>query len=226
MHRKLGHATTRSLERKLTPRSVRREMRRVVPTVSSVPERSSIAEIRAFVRMPADTVGDPGLVGRLVAHGANRVILYARGDDDSPLRLRRLLREHGEGHWCVLHDHDEWLAAAPSALPSLTHLREYLERHGYDALECCRMSTISGTPPPGPLRRVELTLSDPVSGRLFLSPVFAGPGDRVATEVDCRSRIAMLKLRRDHLIDRELRGVHAARVADIAALLHRLTPSA
>jgi lipopolysaccharide biosynthesis glycosyltransferase len=226
MHRKLVHATTRTLERKLTTHSIRREMRRIVPTVSSVPARSRIAEIRAFVRMPADTVADPGLVGRLVAHGANRVILYAGGDNDSHLPLRRLLREHGEGHWCVLHDHDEWLEASQPALRSLAHLREYLERHGYDALECCRISAISETPPPGPLRRVKLTLSDPVSGRIFVSPVFAGPGDRVATEIDCRSRIAMLKIRRDLVIDRELRGVHAARVADIAALLHRLTPSA
>jgi lipopolysaccharide biosynthesis glycosyltransferase len=219
MQRKLAHATTRHLRREWTALSTRRTLRRIEKSAGwKVPKRSRDREIRAFVRVPASAGGEPELVARLLAHGADRVFPYCAGDRDWPLHLRRLLRDLGEGHWCLAHDHDEWLVGPHSTLPSLADFREYLERHGYEALECYR-GPAPDSVQPATFRRLDLTLSDPVSGRMFVSPVYAEAATRLDTQLDCRSRIAMFSYRRDLVIDRELRGLHAARLADIAGLL-------
>jgi hypothetical protein len=78
---------------------------------------------------------------------------------------------------------------------------------------------VAGAGQPAPLRQLDLTLRDPVADRLFVAPVYTEVATRGATQLDGRSRIALFRYRRDLVIDRELRGLHAARMADIAGLL-------
>jgi lipopolysaccharide biosynthesis glycosyltransferase len=247
VRRKLAYAATRPLRRHWSTFAARREMRGSVPAIgSAIPAQTPSGEIRVFVRIVDNDPADLARATRLLNRGADRVMAsigagHATGSvlrnaapdrlhlfalperaRDWHLSLRRLLYRYGEGHWCLVLDQNEWLLAPHSTLPSLRDLSAYLEQYAYDALECRRLPVT--TEPRTTTQRLDLTLSDPISGRLFVAPVDACATPRSATGIDCRSRIALFRYHRGLVIDRELRGIQGARMADITGLLKHVQP--
>jgi hypothetical protein len=181
-----------------------------------------------------------------LARGADRVLLaVARLDDDGLATarsldgqlhvferpggpaarhdvLRQLLHRYGSGHWCVVVNDDERLLG-PSSSESLTELRDELEDAGYEALDC--MFEVPDRPDVGPrrLRRLPMTASDPLRGRVFTIPVHVATPEQRVAELACRSRVAMFRFRTDMNIDREFRGIEGARLAPVTGVLAMTT---
>jgi hypothetical protein len=203
-------------------------------------------EIRVFITAAAGTPHLPGLIEHYLALGADRVLLAVEGWDERYARiaatqsdrlhlflqasghesrhetLRQLLHRHGRGHWCVLVDDDERLLRARPGALSLTDLRDYLEIFGYEALEFQVREDDHATERQESYRRVVTTANDPLSGCVFSVTVYADASERRVSELKCCSKVAMLKYRAGMLIDRELRGVDGARLADVAGIVRRL----
>ena len=247
VRRKLAYAATRPLTRNWATLAARRAMRRSVPAIGSgIPARTPSGEIRAFVRIAGNDPADLTRATRLLERGADRVLalIGAGRATGSVLRnaapdrlhlfelqdhtrnwhlsLRQALYCYGEGHWCLVLDQNEWLLTPHSTLPSLRDLRAYLEQCEYDALECRRLPETAEQRTT--TQRLDLTLSDPVSGRLFVAAIDACPAARSATGIDCRSRIVLFRCHRGLVIDHELRGIRGAQMADITGLLQRVEP--
>ena len=225
-------------------RALHRDPRQISgPTVRAMRTR----EIRVFMVAAAGNPHLTWLIEYYLEHGADRVLLAVERQDEHSRRiaitqrdrlhlflrpsghesrhetLRQLLHRHGRGHWCVMVDDDELLLPARAGALSLTDLRDYFELRGYEALECqLRQDDAALTSSHESYRRVVMTASDPLNGRVFCVRVYADTSDRRVAEVECRSKVAMLKYRAGMLIDRELRGVQGARLADVAGILLKL----
>lgn len=242
---KARHAIGRQLQ--VVRRSLRGwSARRQAPQQIAGPPVPDTAhgELRVFMAAepgrsyPADTVAyylSHG-VDRLLLAGDRRVVPGPNQDDPSSRQrhvflrpetdesghetIRRLLHRYGNGHWCIVVDSDELLLGMPAA-EMLTTLRDYLELGGYDALECRVRKGDDVPDAESRLRRLPMTASDPLSGRIFTVSVHAAASGARTAELDCRSKVAMLRYRDDLVIDREFRGVLGARLADVGGVILR-----
>jgi len=194
-------------------------------------------EIRVFMTAATANPNVNGVVEHYLALGADRVLLVTDRLDEPSQRaaerhrdrlhvflerlgrgtrhetLRQLLHRHGQGHWCVLVDDNEWLLCTRSGGLTLRDLRDYLEQHGYEALECqLRGDDDTSTERYLP---VVMTANDPLHCRVFSATVYADTSVRRVAELECRSKVTLVQYRTRMLIDRELRGISGARLADV-----------
>ena len=72
---------------------------------------------------------------------------------------------------------------------------------------------------------MRIAIGDPINGKVFVAQVCvakAHANTRI-DELECRSRVALLKYRRGMLIGRDLRAVHEARLAGTAGVIQRIS---
>jgi hypothetical protein len=177
---------------------------------SGPPDRGGPAELRLFLTVPCV---DGALAGMLEAYadaGVDRAVILDcsggqpwAGPEPMPmhvfrcpgaatnLALRRLLDRYGEGHWCLLGNPVGVPVDDDGAPTDLRDVCAQLDREGAELSE-----TVTG---PGDL--IELIARDLRSGRVFRASALAQCAPRAFDPPAFGSRAALVKYRKDLLMD-------------------------
>lgn len=193
---------------------------------------------RAFLAFRRDSIH--ALPTPLPVH--ERVHLFAMepGDRLAHETLRNLLHDYGEGHWCLLTDSNELLLYPHEETLPLRGLCAYLDTAGFEAMTCHVLTMVaSPDSPKRPYREgedprhifpyfdprfecISAFASDPLTGRVFPSRLLVGIAeDRAGTGNGWRSKVPLLKFRRDLHLSEDLRAVHGARLTNVEGALLR-----
>ena len=181
---------------------------------------------RAFLGLRATD----GEVGALLERHP-RAHAFARADDPRSDHevLRHLLHHHGQGHWCLIVGANELLAASA---PSLKVLCAQLETAGVGALRC-RVIDRDDAPSSeswrsqqpateGDLRQITTVARDPMTDRVFAAVVdVAGDASWLDGAAKPRTRVVLLRFRKELALAQDLRAVAGVREADSEGALLR-----
>lgn len=172
-----------------------------------------------------------------------RVHVFATGRAPRHQILRGILDRYGRDFWCLLSDGDELLLYPYADKISLRSLCAHLESVGSEALPCQILDMV---PPDGlsrsdcrvgenPLaiysrfdpryRRVKTIASDPMTGKVFGASLVVGVEERNLTKTyPCRSKVALLKYRKDIDMAADLRAIFSARLSEVEGAILRFRP--